>query len=446
MRFPDDFLWGAATSSFQIEGAPAEDGKGESIWDRFTHKPGNVKDGATGDIACDHYHRYKEDLGLMKELGLRAYRFSISWPRIMPRGRGGVEQRGVDFYSRLVDELLDAGIQPFVTLYHWDLPQALQERGGWANRDIKGWFGDFAAAVAKALGDRVRYFATLNEPQIFATLGYLRGEHAPGIEDPLQYFKASHYINLAHANAVTAIREEAKDPLAGTVLQLPPVYPASDSGKDRDAARMIDGLLNRWYAQPVLAGGYPEDMLSVLGPLNLPIEEGDEEFINKPLDFVGLNIYTRVFACHDPEVPLLEANIEFKHKEPGARYTRMGWEVYPECIYESLMRIKEEWGDPEVYVTENGAALDDHVENGAVNDGERIDFYRAYLEQAHRAMQQGVKLKGYFAWSLMDNFEWAYGFTRRFGLIHVDFDTQKRTPKASAFWYRDTIANNGFEA
>jgi len=443
MKFPEGFLWGAATSAYQIEGAHDKEGKGESIWDRFTHAGGNIKDGSTGDVACDHYHRYRDDVALMKELRLNSYRFSVSWPRVMPEGKGWVNEKGLDFYTRLVDALLESGIQPLVTLYHWDLPQELQEKGGWANRDIKGWFGDYAAVMAEALGDRVKLMTTFNEPQIFSILGYLLGQHAPGIKDPLQYFAASHFINLAHGNAVTAIRDTAGDVKVGTALQLPPVHPSEDA--DEDAAKRIDGLMNRWYAEPVLLGRYPEDMLDLFSPLNLPIEEGDMELIYKPLDFVGLNLYTRMFARRDPDTPLLEAQLDWEHKEPGARYTAMGWEIHPESIYQALMRIKNQWGDPEVYVTENGAAFDDKPLAGGVPDPARVDYLRAYLEQVHRAIEDGVKVKGYFAWTLMDNFEWAEGYTKRFGLVYTDYQTQKRIPKASAFFYRNVIENNGVQ-
>ncbi|MFO8057788.1 MAG: GH1 family beta-glucosidase [bacterium] len=444
VSFPSDFLFGAATSSYQIEGAHDRDGKGESIWDRFSHIPGKIKDGTTGDLACDHYYRYQRDVDLMKELGHEAYRFSISWPRVLPKGQGRPNTAGLDFYSRLVDALLDAGIQPFVTLYHWDLPQALQEKGGWSSRDIAGWFADYANLMARNLADRVQHWITLNEPQIFSTLGYLLGQHAPGINDPGQYFRASHFINLAHGRAVEAIRDESDMARIGTVLQLPPVHPSTDSDKDVEAARIMDGFLNRWYAEPVLLGRYPQDMLDLFSPLDLPVEEGDMEVIYKPLDFAGLNLYTRLFACHDPDTPLLESRIDFGHRVPGSRYTDFGWEVYPPSMFESLMRFKDEWGDPEVYITENGSAEAERPVNGVVDDKDRIDYLSSYLYEVARAMDKGVKVKGYFAWSLMDNFEWSEGFTKRFGVCRTDFDTLERTPKKSALWYRELIANRGF--
>jgi beta-glucosidase len=445
IKFPADFLWGAATSSYQIEGAWQEDGKGESIWDRFAHTPGKIKDGATGDVACDHYHKYEEDVALMRRLGLQAYRFSVSWPRVLPLGKGTVNPKGLDFYSRLTDTLLEAGIEPFVTLYHWDLPQALQELGGWANRDVFRWFGDYAALVARKLGDRIRLWTTLNEPQIVGILGHVTGQHAPGSTDPLQYIQISHYINLAHGEGVAAVRNEASAAKVGCVLQLPPIRPRSDSQGDHEAARVMDGLMNRWYAEPILIGRYPEDILDLFRSLDLPIREGDLERIYQPLDFAGLNLYSRLFARHDPSVPLIEASLDFDYRIPGARYTHFGWEIYPESIYEALVRFQKEWGNPDVYVTENGTAAEDRLVDGEVNDPERIDFLASYLAEVRRAMDHGVKVKGYFQWSFMDNFEWAEGYTSRWGIVYVDFATLERIPKASAAWYRDLIASGGYE-
>ncbi len=317
ISFPQDFLWGTATSSYQIEGAWKEDGKGESIWDRFTHTPGKIKDGGTGDVACDHYHKYGEDVALMRELGLRGYRFSVSWPRVLPLGKGQLNSKGMDFYSRLTDTLLEAGIEPLVTLYHWDLPQSLQDLGGWANRDVARWLGDYAAVVSAALGDRVKLWNPLNEPQIFGMLGHFTGQHAPGSMNPLQYLHLSHHINLAHGEAVAAIRNEVSDSKVGCVLQLPPIHPRSDSEEDRRAAHILDGLMNRWYAEPVLIGTYPEDILHLLKDLDLPIREGDMERIHQPLDFAGLNLYSRVFAHHDPSVPLTRSRARLRASDPG---------------------------------------------------------------------------------------------------------------------------------
>ncbi len=445
ISFPDDFLWGTATSSYQIEGAWDQGGKGESIWDRFSHTPGRIADGSTGDVACDHYHLYREDVSLMKEIGVKAYRFSISWPRILPQGKGKVNPEGLDFYSRLTDCLLEAGIKPLITLYHWDLPQDLHDLGGWANRDIAGWFADYAAAVARKLGDRVEFWATMNEPQVFAMLGYFIGLHAPGVMDPVKYLAVSHHINLAHGAGVTAIRSECPQPQVGTVLQIPPIYPRSDSDEDQEAAQIMDSFLNRWYAEPVLLGRYPSDILELIKPFEPPIQEGDLERIHQPLDFAGLNLYTRLFAYHDPNVPVARAMADEDHRIPGATYTDFGWEVYPRAIYESLKRFKDEWGDPPVYITENGRSREDVLVDGKVNDPERIEYLAAYLAQVRKAMDEGVKVRGYFLWSFMDNFEWAEGYTKRFGIVHVDFDTRVRTPKASAHWYRDLIARNGYD-
>jgi beta-glucosidase len=444
ISFPPDFLWGAATASYQIEGSAQADGKGESIWDRFSHTPGKISDGATGDDACDHYRRYREDVALMRELGLRAYRFSIAWPRILPEGKGRLEQRGLDFYARLLDELHAVGITPLPTLYHWDLPQGLEEKNGWANRDCAGWFADYAALIANKLGDRLTMISTFNEPGIFSTLGYLTGYHAPGLKDPVKFFRAIHHINLAHGLAVEAMRAEAPKLKIGTVLQLPPIHPRGDSPDDERAARLMDALMNRWWADPIFKGSYPADLLELVSPL-VPIQEGDLVRIHQPLDFAGMNCYSRVFAYHDPKVPLLEAMIDESHRVSGADYTAMGWEVYPRCLSESLLRFKTEWGDPEVYITENGAAYDDHVVNGGVADDERIRYFQLYLAEVRRAMDAGVKVRGYFVWSLLDNFEWAHGFTKRFGLIHTDYATQRRTPKASAFWYQRLIGEGQYD-
>ena len=446
IEFPNNFLWGAATAAYQIEGAWQENGKGESIWDRFVHTPGNVQNNATGDKACDHYHRYREDVALMKKLNLGAYRFSISWPRIMPDGKGRINLKGVDFYSRLIDEFMDAGITPMATLYHWDLPQTLQDGGGWENRDIAPRFADYAAAVGQKLGDRLKMWATFNEPSMFTVLGYVLGSHAPGNKDPLTYFTIAHHVNLAHGEAVIALRNEAKDLEIGTVLNIPSIHPSTDSREDRAAALRMDGILNRWYADPVMLGTYPEDILDMISSLNVPIAQGDMEKIYQPLDYCGMNLYSRLFVKHDNRIPLFEASVDVKkgRSVPDAQYTEMGWEIYPESIYESLIRFKNEWGNPIVYITENGAAMADRLVGGCIEDDGRINFYRAYLKQVRRAIDNDVKVKGYFAWSFMDNFEWAYGYSKRFGLVYVDFDTQERILKKSACWYRDLIAENGF--
>jgi beta-glucosidase len=443
--FPPDFLWGTATSSYQVEGAWDSNGKGLSIWDTFVRVPGRIRNEATGDVACDHFHRYLDDVKLMKGLKLKAYRFSLSWPRILPTGKGRVNQEGLDFYSRLVDTLLEADIEPMITLYHWDLPQSVEYAGGWANRDIAVKFGDYAFAAAGHLGDRVKLWTTLNEPQIFTYLGYYLGVHAPGVKDRLKYFLATHAANLAHGAGVQAIRSEVPEARVGIVLACSPIHPAADSRDDENAASVLDGLMNRWFADPILSGHYPQDMLRILAPLDLSIEEKDLEKIHQPLDFVGLNIYTRHFAARDPRVPLLEARFVTGRKVSGVEYTDMGWEIYPPAVSEILLRFKEEWGDPEIYLTENGAAFDDHLVSGRIDDQKRIRFYQDYLAELRRAMDQGAKVRGFFAWSFLDNFEWTEGFSKRFGIVYVDFESLDRTPKASAHWYQNVIEENGFD-
>lgn len=442
--FPSDFLFGVAASSYQIEGAWNEAGKGESIWDRFTHSPGHVAHGDTGDTACDHYHRFAEDVALMREMKVRAYRFSVSWPRVMPEGRGRLNSAGFDYYSRLVDALLGAGIKPVLNLFHWDLPQALQEIGGFANRDVTGWFADYAALVSARLGDRVKMWVTMNEPSVYALLGHAVGIHAPGVKDYLTYFKVAHHLNLAHGRAVVAIRDCARSPEVGTVLNLPAIHPRSNTEADRRAAQVMDGLWNRFHADPILLGRYPEDLMSRLAVLNLSLPAEDLPVIRRQLDFLGVNVYTRHFAFHDPNIPLLEAMIDEQFLPRGAAATAMGWEIYPPAIHETLLRVKNEWGDPVVYITENGAAFDDRLEGGIVNDPERIDFLKRYLAEVRAAMRDGVKVKGYFVWSLLDNFEWTHGYTKRFGLVYTDYPSLRRIPKASAFWYRELIERGSF--
>ncbi|HVU01373.1 MAG TPA: GH1 family beta-glucosidase [Polyangiaceae bacterium] len=438
--FPDDFVWGAASSAYQIEGAPAADGKGESIWDGFVRLPGKIRDGSSGEVACDHYRRFGEDVRLMKELGLRGYRFSVSWPRVLPDGTGAINARGLDFYSRLVDALLEANVEPWLTLYHWDLPIALQERGGWASRDVAGWFSDYASLVARTLGDRVRRFITLNEPQIFCVFGHLTGEHAPGLVDVPAYFAASHHVHLAHGLAVRAVRAAAPSARIGIAEQIFACHPATDSEADRAAARRVDGVFNRWYLDPLLRGSYPEDVLSLFSFLPSPVRDGDLDVVGAPLDFVGINNYTRQLVRHDPNVPLFEVSVD--GRRPGAEYTEMGWEVCPEAFGEVLACLRTEYGNPTVVVTENGAAMPETIDGDGVHDPRRIDYLRRYLEELGRQIAAGSSVAGYFVWSLTDNFEWAHGLEKRFGLVRVDYDTQKRTPKDAAAWYAAWIAEH----
>jgi beta-glucosidase len=439
--FPPDFTWGAASSAYQIEGAWNEDGKGESIWDRFVRLPGKIHDGSTGDVACDHYHRFAEDVRLMKEVGLKAYRFSTSWPRILPSGTGPRNQRGLDFYSRLVDELLGAGIDPWLTLYHWDLPSTLFERGGFASRDAADWFAEYSGVVARALGDRVKHFMTFNEPQVFTVFGYLTGEHAPGLIDIPGFFTAAHHVHLAHGRAVRAIRAEAPRAKVGIAEQLFPCHPATDGEEDRAAATRLDGLFNRWFLDPLLRGSYPEDILALFSFLPSPVRDGDLETISQPLDFIGINHYTRQRVRHDPSVPLLEVSVLGKRE--GAEYTEMGWEVCPTAFGEVLDRMRREYGNPRVVITENGAAMPEAHDGERIRDPRRIAYLSAYLAELQCRIESDCNVAGYFVWSLTDNFEWAHGFEKRFGLVHVDYATQRRTLKDSALWYGDVVRTNG---
>ncbi len=440
LRFPDGFVWGTATSAYQIEGAWDEDGRKPSIWDTFCRQPGRIRDGSSGDVAADHYHRWAEDVALMASLGLKAYRFSVAWPRVIPDGSGAVNPAGLDFYDRLVDALLERGIEPFVTLYHWDLPQTLQERGGWLNRDTARVFADYAHVVAARLGDRVRTWITHNEPWVTAFVGYFLGEHAPGMQDPLATFRATHHLLLSHGYAVEALRAAAHLPLrVGITLNLSPVHPASDAEADRQAADRFDGLLNRLFLDPLLKGSYPQDLQPLIGSL-LPVEPGDLERIAASLDFVGVNYYTRTVIRHDPALPVLELG---QVQPAGSEYSQM-WEIYPAGMYELLMRVWRDYRPADIFITENGIPVPDGLDfDGRVRDGRRITYLRDHLIQAHRAIQDGAPVRGYFHWSLLDNFEWAYGYTMRFGLIYVDYATQKRTVKDSGHWYAAVVRENG---
>jgi beta-glucosidase len=434
--YPPNFIWGAAASSYQIEGAWNEDGKGESIWDRFSHTAGKIKNGDTGDIACDHYHRYKEDVTLMKELGLRAYRFSISWPRVLPQGRGNINKPGLDFYHHLIDELLGAGIEPWVCLYHWDLPQSLQDEGGWANRDIVYHFAHYAKFIAHEFSDKVKRWVILNEPGIVAAVGHLVGIHAPGIKDVNTFLKVSHHQLLAQGKAVQALRNINPNFEIGTALNLSPVHPISSAKEDQEAASRLDECWNRWYLDPLFKGEYPPFAEKMINPT-----KEDLEVIYQPLDFLGINYYQRSLVSYDPTEPLIAARLVPKN----SFLTEMGWEIYPDGLYQIMMRLKEEYNNPVVYITENGAAFDDKVtRNGEIQDDDRIVFLRDHMVAAYRAMKEGARFKGYLVWSIMDNFEWAEGYAKRFGLVHIDYQTLKRTLKKSARWYKQLITNNGF--
>jgi beta-glucosidase len=428
--FGPEFLWGAATSAAQIEGAAREDGRGGSIWDRFCEQPGNIIDGTTTAVGCDHYHRYKDDVALMKWLGLAAYRFSIAWPRVQPDGKGAWNAAGFGFYDRLVDELLSAGIQPHATLYHWDLPAALQDEfGGWASRDIVPRFTAYAEAVVRRLGDRLASVATVNEPWCVATLGHQTGQFAPGLRDRATAMQVSHHLLLAHGAAIAAMRTRCKAPL-GIVLNHTPAFPARPTQADRLAARMDDGLNVRWYMDPLFMGSYPADVLAFLGPDAPRVQSGDHALIAQAIDFLGINFYTRSFIStqQPPSQP------------PGALgFTDMGWEVVPEALTQHLVRLAREYAPPPIYITENGMANADQLLDGRIADTPRIEYLRSHLLALAHAIELGADVRGYFYWSLLDNFEWNSGYAKRFGLIHVDYASQVRTAKDSAHWYRDTI-------
>jgi len=431
--FPRGFVWGAATAAYQIEGAWNEDGKGPSIWDTFCHTPGKIHEGQTGDVAIDHYHRYAEDFALMKQINIKAYRMSLSWPRIMPAGKGAVNLKGLDFYDRLVDALLSMNIEPFVTLYHWDLPQALQDAGGWGNRDIAGYFSDYAAAAVRRLGDRVRNWITINEPWVIVEKGHVDGEHAPGLKDTKLSYQVAHNVLLAHGKALSAIRSIEPEAQVGISLYLRPGEPAADTDGAREATGKYWRRHAGWYLDPLLRGHYPPDVLEELGGDAPNVMPGDLAEISQRMDFLGVNYYSRYLVQEDGE---------FVEEIPGAEYTEMGWEVCPPAINRMLVSMNAEYDLPPIYITENGAAVPDKLVDGHVHDHRRIKYIHDHLVELRRAMFAGVKVKGYFLWSLIDNFEWACGFSKRFGLIYVDNETQKRYLKDSAHWYERIIRSN----
>jgi beta-glucosidase len=438
--FPDGFLWGAATSAYQVEGSPLADGAGASIWHRFTRTPWLVPSGENGDVACDHYRRFEDDVRLMRELGLNAYRFSIAWGRVLPEGRGRVNEKGLDFYRRLVDALLAAGIRPLVTLYHWDLPAALDDRGGWLNRDIAGWFADYARVMFHTLDDRVDTWTTLNEPWVITDGGYLHGALAPGHRNLFETPLASHHLLLSHGAAVEAYRAEGRHQI-GLVVNIEPKYPASQSEEDLAATRRADAYMNRQYLDPVIHGRYPEEMPEIFGEAWPEFPARDLERIRRPLDFLGINYYTRNVTRHDPTVlPVRASGVRQKRHA----YTETGWEVFPQGLTDTLVWVRDRYGDIPLYVTENGAAFyDPPTAAGEVQDPLRVDYLRTHLRAVHKAIENGVDLRGYFAWSLLDNLEWSLGFSKRFGIVHVDFETLARTPKASARFYAEVVRTNG---
>ncbi|SCF02621.1 broad-specificity cellobiase [Micromonospora coriariae] len=437
LRFPSDFGWGAATSAYQIEGAAKEDGRGESVWDTFARTPGRTRNGDTGDVAADHYHRYVEDLDLMRDLGLRSYRFSISWPRIQPDGSGAPNQRGLDFYRRLLDGLHERGIAPMATLFHWDLPQALQDTGGWESRDTTNRFADYADAVFQALGDRVPVWLTVNEPKTVVQNGYLGGHHAPGLRDPDAAYLVAHHLQLAHGLAVRALRAAGGTGRIGPALNLHPCYPADDSPEAAAAARLYDGYENRLYLDSLLKGSYPQDVLADLGPQSRMvrgIRDGDLAVISAPVDLLAVQYYTPIYVTAD-------GGTEQRWPTSEARWQQ----IYPDGMYDILTRVTRDYGPIPLTVTENGLPTPDALAtDGAVDDTGRISFLRDHLAAAHRAIAAGVPLESFHVWSLLDNFEWDAGYDQRWGLVYVDYPTQRRVLKSSAHWYRSVIADGGF--
>ena len=428
--FPANFVWGVATSAFQIEGAASLDGKGLSNWDTFCRRPGAIADASNGDIACDHYHRWASDLDIVQNLGVDAYRFSVSWPRVQPAGSGAWNSAGLGFYDRLVDGMLARGLAPYLTLHHWDLPQALQDQGGWANRDTVYRFVDYAQGVARRLGDRVASISTHNEPWVMATLGYETGIFAPGIQDRRQAMQAAHHLLLSHGLATQALRATGCRSPLGIVLNLSPVQPATAAPADMAQARLEDGRLLRWYMDPLFHGRYPQDIVDFLGADAPQVHAGDLAAIAQPMDFLGLNYYSRA---------VVSAQGAWDVKQSGLALTDMGWEIYPQGLTELLLRLHRDYRVPPLFVTENGGAFKDTLQDGRIQDSARTAYIAAHIAAVGEAMRQGVPMAGYMVWSLMDNFEWASGYAKRFGIVHVDYATQQRTLKDSALWYREFL-------
>ena len=448
VSFPKGFWWGTATSSYQIEGAWKEDGKGESIWDRFSYTPGKIKNGDTGDIACDHYHLYRKDVQIMRDLGVNSYRFSLSWPRIQPTGSGGANDRGLDFYKRLIDTLLEAKIRPFATLYHWDLPQALEDAGGWPNRDTAQRFADYADIVSRSLGDRLPLFTIFNEPWVFTALGYLLGTHAPGRTDLNDYLRSTHTVSLAQGMAFRAIKAAQPKAEVGSAFSMSAIHPATDSAADKQAAERCHLWTNVWFLDPALKGKYPDAFVGVTAEM-LGIRPGDMGKVRAPLDFIGINNYFRTMVsasnAENSFASSLGRILPFNSQIGGntGPKTENGWEVYPPGLYEVIMRVTEDYNRPIIEITENGCSYGDAPNaRGIVNDQRRIDFYRGYLSELAHAIRDGANVRGYHAWSLLDNFEWADGYSQRFGLVYVDYPKQKRTVKESGRWYSSVAKSN----
>jgi beta-glucosidase len=451
IEFPDGFLWGAATASYQIEGAAREGGRGKSVWDTFSHTEGKVAKGHTGDVACDHYHRVDADVAMMAELGMQTYRFSIAWSRVMPEGRGKVNSEGLRWYHRLVELLLEHDIVPCPTLFHWDLPQGLEDIGGFRNRDTVSWFGDYAALMAKELGDKVTMWSTFNEPWCYAYLGHAAGYHAPGLMDPKAAVTVAHHEQLAHGVALQAMRAERDGLQLGVVFNPSPVRSEGSPPAPADQIERVDAIHNRWWFDSVLKGSYPQDLLDAYGPLAEAIQPGDLEHIAQPLDWIGINYYfdilLRGLGSGDDATNRMRAYptvTGVTQTETRPVHTDMGWPITPEGFTDLLVRLKNDYPNlPPLYITENGCAYDDPVVAGRCADPRRIEYLDLHLRVVKDAIDEGVDVRGYYQWSLMDNFEWALGYDKRFGLVHVDFDTLERTPRDSAFWFREVIKRNG---
>ncbi len=442
--FPKNFLWGAATASYQIEGAVNKDGKGRSIWDTFSHIPGKIKNNDNGDIATDHYHKYKEDISLMNNMNLGAYRFSIAWTRILPNGKGEINQKGLDFYSRLIDVLLKYNIKPFITLYHWDLPQALQNEGGWANKDISKIFSDYSQIIARKFGDRCDNFITLNEPAVFSIFGYLDGYMAPGYRNKKKYLNAMHNINLSHGRSVLAIKSISSKIKVGCTLNMAPCIPSSKKDADINATKIYDTYWNRSYADPMYLGKYPKILIKDLDGI---IGQNDMNIIYQKNDFIGLNHYQQIRVKADKN-NLLGARGVIKDELPFRlqkknKLTSMNWEITPDAYYKQIMELKNKYKNPEIHLTENGCAYPDKINKyGKIQDKKRIEYMKKYLNAVKKSINDGAKVKSYFAWSFMDNFEWALGYEKRFGLVYVDFKSLKRIPKESYYFFKKIIKNN----
>jgi beta-glucosidase len=440
-RFPASFVFGCSTAAYQIEGAWNADGKGESIWDRFAHTAGRIRSGDTGDIACDHYHRYEADIDLMAQAGMKAYRFSVAWTRILPAGTGAVNAAGLDFYRRIATACRARGITPWACFYHWDLPQALQDRGGWANRDSVAWYTDYVRTVVTALADVIDHWVMFNEPSIFTAVGHLAGMHAPGIADPARYGAAVHHVNLATANGIRAIRAIAPDARVGTVLSFNHVYPATASSADAAAAQRSDAIMNTVFADPLFRGTYPAILLPLLAPHIMP---GDMDAMVAKIDFLGINHYTRMpisaAAGSSDDGAAAGGGIGWARPAPGLPVTALGWEIYPQGLYDIVKRVCDDYGPMPIYITENGGAFDDRrAADGSVSDPDRVALLDGYLGALQRAVADGYPVHGYLIWSLLDNFEWSHGSSKRFGIVYTDYATQQRIPKSSYHWYADLI-------